>query len=288
MLIMGQTMEEILMSIDTGIPTGAEWNLTSNKCIGNEGSKTSFASISQAFSDDSYSFPNRQCNSLVLSCEDGGTRSNYLIELAKEIWKYLIHNGITITAEYLPSSMNMEADWPLRNSKDHSELKVLPQVFQRICQIKGKPEMDLSASRLSAQLPRYICMETRSIQSGNGCNAANLVQSVPLCFPTFFNDKQALKKDSPGSSKKNVDCSSRMAVSSMVPNPSENINREITSFVTPPTSSVKPPGSDTSINNKQNITISSLDGFWQRLLPYFKYKETRFFIKLKFVLVKVS
>ena len=33
------------------------------------------------------------------------------------------------------------------------------------------------------------CMETRSIQSGKGRKAANLIQSVPLCFPTFFNDK---------------------------------------------------------------------------------------------------
>ena len=110
------------------------------------------------------------------------------------------------------------------------------------------------------------CMETRSIQSGNGCNAANLVQSVPSCFPTFFNDKQGLKKDRPGSNEKNVDCNSHMAVSGMVPNPSENVNRETTSFATPPTSSIKLPGSDTSINNKQNIKISGLDGFRQRLL----------------------
>ena len=109
-------------------------------------------------------------------------------------------------------------------------------------------------------------MKTRPIQSGNGCNAVNLVQSVPLCFPTFFNDKQCLKKDSSGPSEKNVDYSSHMAVSSMVPNPSENVNRETTSFATPPTSSIKPTGSDTSINNKQNIKISGLDGFRQRLL----------------------
>ena len=119
---------------------------TSYKCIGNEGSKTSFASISQAFSDENYSFPNRQYNSFVLFCKDGGTKNKYLIELAKEIWKYLLHHGITITAEYLPSSMNVEANWQSRNSKDHSEWKLLPQVFQRICQIKGKPEMDLFTS----------------------------------------------------------------------------------------------------------------------------------------------
>ena len=37
---------------------------TSYKGIGNGGSKTSFASTPQAFSDESYSFPNRQYNSL--------------------------------------------------------------------------------------------------------------------------------------------------------------------------------------------------------------------------------
>ena len=45
---------------------------TSYKFSGNEGSKTSFASISQTFSDERYLFPNRQYNSLVSSCEDGG------------------------------------------------------------------------------------------------------------------------------------------------------------------------------------------------------------------------
>ena len=88
---------------------------TSYKCIGNEGSKTSFAGIPQAFSDESYSFPNRQYNSLVLPCEDGGTTNKYLIELEKEMWMYLLHYGITITAEYLQSSMNVEADWQSRN-----------------------------------------------------------------------------------------------------------------------------------------------------------------------------
>ena len=58
---------------------------SSYKCIGNEGRKASFASISQAFLDESYLFPNRQYNRLVLSCEDGGTKKKYLIDLAEEI-----------------------------------------------------------------------------------------------------------------------------------------------------------------------------------------------------------
>ena len=95
-----------------------------------------------------------------------GTKNKYLIELAKEIWKYLLHHGITITAEYLPSSMNVEADWQSRNAKDNSELKILIQVFQRICQIKGKPEMDLFASRLSAQVPQYLAWKPDPYSQG--------------------------------------------------------------------------------------------------------------------------
>ena len=104
---------------------------TTYKCIENEGSKAGFA---------------RKYNSLVLSCEDGGTKNKYLVELAKEIWKYLLLYEITITVEYLTSFMNVEADWQSRNSKDHLEWKLISQVFQTICQIKEKQEMDVFAS----------------------------------------------------------------------------------------------------------------------------------------------
>ena len=220
-------------------------NTTSYKCIGNEDSKNSFASILQAVSVENYSFPNRQYNSLVLSCEDGGTKNKYLIELAKEIWKYLLHHGITITAENLSSSMNVEADWQSRNSNLSDQGKIRNESFYF-----------LTVSATST----VHCMETRSIQSGNRCNTTYLVQSIPLCFPTFFIDKQGLKKDSPGPRW-------QVAVSCMVRNPFENVNRETTSFTTPPTSSIKPPGSDSSINNKKNlIKIGSLDSFKQRPL----------------------
>ena len=125
---------------------------TSYKCIGNEESKTSITSISQAVSDESHSFQidNTKVLSYLVKMGGGATKNKYLIELAKEIWEYLLHREITITAEYLPSSMNVEADWQSRNSKDYSEWKLLPQIFQRICQIKGRPEMVLFAFRLLA------------------------------------------------------------------------------------------------------------------------------------------
>ena len=40
----------------------------------------------------------------------GGTQNLKMVELAKEISKYPLKWGITITAEYLPSELNV-ADW---------------------------------------------------------------------------------------------------------------------------------------------------------------------------------
>ena len=234
---------------------------TSYRCTENEGSKTSFASISQAFSDVSYSFSNRQYNSLVLSCEDGGNH--------KQVFNRISKRNLEISI----------APWDHNYCRISSKLherrgRLVVKKFKKPFRVKT-PSTSISENLSNQRKTRdgYFCfstvsttftvhcMETRSIQSGNGCNAANLVQSIPLRFPTFFNDKQVLKKDSPGPSEKNVDCSSHMAVSSMVPNPSENVNRETTSFATPSTSSIEPPGSETSFNNKQNIKISGLDGF---------------------------
>ena len=51
----------------------------------------------------------------------GGTQNLRMVELAEEIWKYLLKWGITITAEYLPSKLNLTADWESRNILDSSE-----------------------------------------------------------------------------------------------------------------------------------------------------------------------
>ena len=39
-----------------------------------------------------------------------GTFSPQLLKISKSIWNYLLSHQITITAEYLPSRMNIEAD----------------------------------------------------------------------------------------------------------------------------------------------------------------------------------
>ena len=101
--------------------------------------------------------PNRQQNSNFLSIENGGGRINQtMIALSKEIWKLLLKKNITISAEYLPSALNKEADWKSWNSRDSSDWKLCPLIFERIKSWFGHPQLDLFVSRLCRQLENYI------------------------------------------------------------------------------------------------------------------------------------
>ena len=85
-----------------------------------------------------------------------GTRNKSLTVLSKEIWDYLLSKEITITGEYLPGLLNVEADIQSRTARDASECKLNPRIFQKICKYRGTPEIDLFASQISHQLPTYI------------------------------------------------------------------------------------------------------------------------------------
>ena len=46
-----------------------------------------------------------------------------------------------ITAEYLLGCLYHQADWASGNQYDSAEWKLCPQVFQKICQKVGKPDL---------------------------------------------------------------------------------------------------------------------------------------------------
>ena len=86
----------------------------------------------------------------------GGTHSQVLMDLTAQIWEWSMDRDMTLTAEYLPGKMNVRADHESRLKGDSSEWKLDTMIFQRIMSIVGNCEIDLFASRLSAQLPRYM------------------------------------------------------------------------------------------------------------------------------------
>ena len=87
--------------------------------------------------------------------QKGGTHSTQLCNLALEIWEWCIQNGIMLQAEHLPGNLNTVADIESRAIKDRCDWMINPRVFQQLQQLLGPLEIDLFASRLTKQLPRY-------------------------------------------------------------------------------------------------------------------------------------
>ena len=53
-----------------------------------------------------------------------------LMHISPSIWSYLLNKQIAMPAEYLPSALNVHADWESRNAKDNSEWELDISVFQ--------------------------------------------------------------------------------------------------------------------------------------------------------------
>ena len=86
----------------------------------------------------------------------GGTVSPQLTNLSKALWMWALSKDIVLTAEYIPGSTNCVADAESRTLKDRTDWKLNPLIFRAINQSLGPLEVDLFASRLSTQLPRFF------------------------------------------------------------------------------------------------------------------------------------
>ena len=65
----------------------------------------------------------------------GGTRNPQLLKSGKLIWNYLLFHKITVTGEYLPSKMNLRADWESKNATDSSAWKFHRKVFLKMTKL---------------------------------------------------------------------------------------------------------------------------------------------------------
>lgn len=86
----------------------------------------------------------------------GGVKSEELNALARDIWDFCIERNIWLLAVHLPGSQNIIADRLSRQFDEQLEWKLNPVVFERLCEKFGRPDIDLFASRLNAQLPRFV------------------------------------------------------------------------------------------------------------------------------------
>jgi len=87
--------------------------------------------------------------------QKGGTTSSQLCHLAISMWMWCMEKNITLVAEHLPGHLNVIADQESRSMRDCCDWMLNPKVFWTIQDAMGPLEVDLFATRLTKQLPRF-------------------------------------------------------------------------------------------------------------------------------------
>ena len=86
----------------------------------------------------------------------GGTRSQDLIALTKRIWKWCLDRNIQMIAQHIPGNLNITADFLSRYVRDRTDWILNPDIFAALNRTWGPLQVDLFASRFSAQLQRFF------------------------------------------------------------------------------------------------------------------------------------
>ena len=110
-----------------------------------------------------------------LRCDNyykGGTLSPFLSRLACQILSLTDKHGITLLPAYIPTHLNVEADYP---SQDEVLLEwhLLPQMAQAAFHLWDLPEVDLLTSSWCTQCQHYNTMESSLPLGALGLNAFN-------------------------------------------------------------------------------------------------------------------
>ena len=167
-----------------------------------------------------------------------------MLTIAKRIWQYLLAHEITITAEWIPSHLNIIADWESRNVSDSAEWKPSPSVFQSICQVMGQPDIDLFASRISHQVPEYF-----SWKADPDCLAVDAFrqqwEGAVIGVPSILPDYQSFETSGTSISRENDFDHSTLANPAMVPSTHVYVHSSTTVTASVSRSPVKPFGFNT-------------------------------------------
>ena len=102
--------------------------------------------------------------------------------------------GITITVEYLPGVLNVVADYESRYVQDSSEWMLCPKTFNLICSVLGVPEIDLFASRISHQVPKYFAWKLDHYSVGRDAFQTKWTHLKGYAFPPFSLMGRVLRK----------------------------------------------------------------------------------------------
>lgn len=85
----------------------------------------------------------------------GGSKSVECNDLVHKLWCWCIDHSIWLSACHIPGKENI-ADFGSRNFNEAIEWKLNESIFDKLVAKWGHPDIDMFASRLNKQLPKYV------------------------------------------------------------------------------------------------------------------------------------
>ncbi|XP_028412214.1 uncharacterized protein LOC114535038 [Dendronephthya gigantea] len=85
-----------------------------------------------------------------------GGPSPVLASLVYEIWQWCLQKNIHLSAHHIPGVLNTSADQESRVDRDAADWKLNPIIFATLNRLWGPLDIDLFATRLTNQLPRFV------------------------------------------------------------------------------------------------------------------------------------
>ena len=251
-----------------GIRTGGLWSKKKHECHINllELLAIKFALLTFSkminFKSVHIQVDNQTASSYLLKM--GGTKSQELLRASKEIWDYLLKYQIMITAEYLPVCLNHQIDWESRNQKDSTKWKLCPQVFQKICQKVGQPEIDLFVSRLSDLPSAYYSWKPDPNSLALDALQQTWSHKHLYAFPPF-SLIQSTEEGRVGESPFFDTDSTNLAEPDMVPRANSFVNEKSPTLTSTSKFLKEPSRRNTHFSSKSNNKVSCLDYYRQQL-----------------------
>ena len=123
----------------------------------------------------------------------GGIKSSLCNTLAKQIWLWCLERNIWISAAHVPGILN-EADILSRKFNDSVEWMLNKHIFMKLIQIWGEPDIDLMASRINKQLPRYISWRCDPEAENVDAFSVSWASDYLYCFPPFSLIMRSIRK----------------------------------------------------------------------------------------------
>jgi hypothetical protein len=117
--------------------------------------------------------------------KQGGNSSASLSSLARKIWLWCFERKIFISASHIPGVENYFADHESRHFESTTECKLHPHVVGSLFRKWGQAQIDLFASRLNAQVPRFFSLRPDPKAQAVDAFAQQWSHRLNYAFPPF-------------------------------------------------------------------------------------------------------